>query len=138
MEVIQSRLTWVDVLPLSKAESIADDALTSHEVVPSTLDLLTLPPSPPEGPDAVGIPESNDSETSDHTSARVRARGRLHDFAHGTEDVVGVDTEFTSLLERVGEEVEEELRVGGRVDVTVSVVVEVVVQVGGVGEVSVL
>lgn len=135
---LRSKLTRVDVLPVGEAEGIANDTLRGHEVVPSTLNLVALPPGPSHRPDSVGITESHDGVTSNHTSAGVGSRSSLHDLAHSAEDVVGVDAELASLLQGVGEEVEEELRVGGGVDVTVSVVVEVVTEVLGVGEVSVL
>ena len=76
--------------------------------------------------------------TSNHSSASVGTRGGLHDFANSAENVVGVDTEFASLLKGVGEEIEEELRVGGSIDVAMSVVVEVVTKVLRIGEVSIL
>lgn len=130
--------TRVDILPVSKAERVAHDTLARHEVVPASLNLLALPASPSQGPDAVRVPETDDTKASNHARARVSARRRLHHLAHRPEDVVGVDAELARLLERVGEEVEEELRVGRRVDMTVCVVVEVVVEVRSVGEVAVL
>jgi hypothetical protein len=62
----------------------------------------------------------------------------LHDFANSSEDIVFVDTEFTSFLKSVGEEIKEEFRVGRSVDVSVCVVVEVVTEVFSVGQVAVL
>lgn len=130
--------TGLDVGPVLEAEGVADDALGRHHVVPPALDRLALAPRPPHGPDAVRVAEPKDAVAGDHGRARVRARRRLHDLAHGAKDVVAVDAELARLLERVGEEVEEELRVGRRVDVAVRVVVEVVAQVVGVGQVAVL
>lgn len=130
--------TRVDVFPVTETKSIANDTFTRHEVIPTSLDLLTLPPSPSHRPNSVGVTESNDSESSDHSGARVGARSGLHDFPNGTENVVGVDTEFAGLLEGIREEVEEEFRVRGSVDVSVSVVIHVVMEVRSIGEVSVL
>ena len=62
----------------------------------------------------------------------------MHYFSNGSENIVGIDSKFTSLLESVGEEVEEELRVGGSVDVSMGVVVEVVLEMSVVGEVTIL
>lgn len=130
--------TGLDVGPVGKAERVTDDALGGHHVVVRARDRLALAPRPSHRPDPVRVAEAKDAVPGNHGRAGVGARGVLHAFADGAEDVVGVDAELARLLERVGEEVEEELRVGRGVNVAVTVVVEVIPQVVGVGQVAVL
>lgn len=136
----ERRLTRSNVLPSAESQRIGHHALTSEQVVGSSLssDDRALPRRKTDGPDSVGIPEGDESETSDHGRAGVGSDALGHEVSNGGEDVLLVDSHLAGLLEVVGEDVEEELRVGIGVDVSMSVRVEEVSKLLDVGEVSVL
>lgn len=120
------RRTRSDVLPVREAESVGDDRLRGEEVVGSSFDTLAgrLAGRKTDRPDAVRVPEGDESETSDHGRAGVGARALSHEVANSGEDVLLVDADLARLLEVVGEDVEEELRVRVGVDMPVGVRVE--------------
>ena len=111
--------TGLDVLPVSEVARVSHDALACEEPILSRTAAEGLAGAHAKGADAVRVAERDYAKAGEHGNACIRALDLTHERAHGSEDVLLVDTELARLLEVVREDVEEELRVGGRVNVPV-------------------
>ena len=129
-------LSSLDVLPSRETAGLSNNALAGNEVVGSTSGSGSSGQS--RRSDTVGVSESNQTETGEHTDTGVGSSAGLHEVTDSVEDILLVDTELAGSLKVVGEDVEKDLGVRVGVDVSVSVGVKVLSQRGGVDKVTIL
>ena len=96
--------TGFDVLPIRKATSVSDDALTRDDIVVASAGPAS---SHSDGPDAVGVTECNYPESCKHGYTGVCTTSLFHKPSDGLEYILLIDPKFAGLLEVVGEYVEE-------------------------------
>ena len=84
------------------------------------------------------ITETNDSKASKHSSTSPSSRASLVHASQSEKNILLSDTELSSLVQLIGEDVEHELRVTVSVDVAVGIVIEEAGELLGIDQIAVV
>ena len=109
--------TWPYVLPIDEASNIRNGTLTRTEPIRSAT--WHWAACNTQRPDPIRVTERYDPKACEHGNARIRTPGLGHESAHGDEDVLLVDAEFSGFIQMIRKDVEEQLGIGRGVDVSV-------------------
>ena len=84
------------------------------------------------------VAETDNSEASKHSCAGPSSRAPLVHAGQGEKDILLSDTELSSLVQLIGEDVEHELGVTVSIDVAVCIVIEEAGELIGIDQVAVV